>query len=215
MNLAIIGSGGREHAICYKLKQSPKIKRLICIPGNAGTKYIAENINENISNFDAIYKIIKSKNIDIVIIGPEQPLVDGLVNYLNEKNVKVFGPSKFASQLEGSKVFMKNLCKKNNIPTANFGVFKNFVDASSFIKKNGAPIVVKADGLAAGKGVFVCNSIEEALKYSKEILEGKFKSSNQVILEEFLNGEELSYFVIVDQNSYKFFGSAQDHKRVG
>ena len=113
MNLAIIGSGGREHAICYKLKQSPKIKRLICIPGNAGTKYIAENINENISNFDAIYKIIKSKNIDIVIIGPEQPLVDGLVNYLNEKNVKVFGPSKFASQLEGSKVFMKNLCKKN------------------------------------------------------------------------------------------------------
>ena len=215
MNLAIIGSGGREHAICYKLKQSPKIKRLICIPGNAGTKYIAENINENISNFDAIYKIIKSKNIDIVIIGPEQPLVDGLVNYLNEKNVKVFGPSKFASQLEGSKVFMKNLCKKNNIPTANFGVFKNFVDASSFIKKNGAPIVVKADGLAAGKGVFVCNSIEEALKYSKEILEGKFKSSNQVILEEFLNGEELSYFVIVDQNSYKFFGSAQDHKRAG
>ena len=136
MNLAIIGSGGREHAICYKLKQSPKIKRLICIPGNAGTKYIAENINENISNFDAIYKIIKSKNIAIVIIGPEQPLVDGLVNYLNEKNVKVFGPSKFASLLEGSKVFMKNLCKKNNIPTANFGVFKNFVDASSFIKKN-------------------------------------------------------------------------------
>ena len=215
MNLAIIGSGGREHAICYKLKQSPKIKRLICIPGNAGTQKMAENIKEDISNFDALYKIIKKQNVDIVIIGPEQPLVDGLVNYLNQKNVKVFGPDKFSSQLEGSKAFMKNLCKKNNIPTANFGVFSNFDDASIFIKKNGAPIVVKADGLAAGKGVFVCTSTDEALKNTKEILNGKFKSSHQVVLEEFLEGEELSYFVIVDNNSYHFFGSAQDHKKVG
>ena len=215
MNLAVIGSGGREHAICYKLKQSRKIKGLICIPGNAGTKKIAKNINEDISNFDALYKIIKKQSIDLVIIGPEQPLVDGLVDYLNEKKVKVFGPDKFTSQLEGSKAFMKNLCKKNNIPTANFGVFTNFLDASSFIKKNGTPIVVKADGLAAGKGVFICNSIEESLKYTKEILDGKFKSSNRVVLEEFLKGEELSYFIIVDKNSYKFFGSAQDHKRVG
>jgi len=215
MNLAVIGSGGREHAICYKLKQSPKIKKLICIPGNAGTQKIAENIKEDISNFDALYKIIKNQNVDIVIIGPEQPLVEGLVDYLNEKKVRVFGPDKFASQLEGSKAFMKNLCKKNNIPTANFGVFNNFDDASSFIKKNGAPIVVKADGLAAGKGVSVCTSIEEALKKTKEILDGKFKSSHQVVLEEFLEGEELSYFVIVDKNSYHFFGSAQDHKRVG
>jgi len=215
MNLAVIGSGGREHAICYKLKQSPKIERLICIPGNAGTKKIANNIKEDISNFDAIYKIIKKQNIDIVVIGPEQPLVDGLVDYLNNKKVKVFGPNKFASQLEGSKAFMKNLCKKNNIPTANFGIFNNFLDASSFIKKNGMPIVVKADGLAAGKGVFVCSTIEEALKHTKEILNGKFRSSNQVVLEEFLQGEELSYFAIIDKNSYKFFGSAQDHKRVG
>ena len=215
MNLAVIGSGGREHAICYKLKQSPKIKRLFCIPGNAGTKKIAKNIKEDISNFDALYEIIKKQNIDLVVVGPEQPLVDGLVDYLNKKKVKVFGPNKFASQLEGSKAFMKNLCKKNNIPTANFGIFTNFLDASSFIKKNGAPIVVKADGLAAGKGVFVCNSIEEALKHTKEILDGKFKSSSQVILEKFLQGEELSYFTIIDKNSYKFFGSAQDHKRVG
>ena len=215
MNLAVIGSGGREHAICYKLKQSPKIKKLICIPGNAGTKKIAENIKEDISNFEALYRIIKNKNIDIVIIGPEQPLVDGLVDFLNKKKVRVFGPNKFSSQLEGSKAFMKNLCKKNNIPTASFGVFNNFDDASSFIKKNGVPIVVKADGLAAGKGVSVCKSIEEALKNTKEILEGKFKSSNRVVLEEFLEGEELSYFVIVDENSYHFFGSAQDHKRVG
>jgi len=215
MNLAVIGSGGREHSICYKLKQSPKIKRLICIPGNAGTKKIAQNINEDISNFDALYKIIKKQDIDLVIIGPEQPLVDGLVDYLKEKKVKVFGPNKFASQLEGSKAFMKNLCKKNNIPTANFGIFDNFSKASNFIKKNGVPIVVKADGLAAGKGVFVCSSINEALKNTKKILDGRFKSSNRVILEEFLKGEELSYFIIVDDNSYKFFGSAQDHKRVG
>jgi len=215
MNLAVIGSGGREHAICYKLKQSPKVKKLICIPGNAGTKKIAKNIKEDISNFDLLYEIIKKQNIDLVIVGPEQPLVDGLVDFLNEKKVKVFGPNRFVSQLEGSKGFMKNLCKKNNIPTANFGVFSNFLEASHFIKKNKIPIVVKADGLAAGKGVFICNSTKEALKKTKEILEGKFKSSNQVVLEEFLKGEELSYFVIVDKNSYKFFGSAQDHKRVG
>ena len=215
MNLAVIGSGGREHAICYKLKQSPKLKKLVCVPGNAGTQEIAENIKEDISNFDALYQIIKKQNIDLVVVGPEQPLVEGLVDYLDKKKVKVFGPSKFASQLEGSKGFMKNLCKKNNIPTANFGIFNNFKDASDFIKKNKTPIVVKADGLAAGKGVSICTSIEDAIKNTKEILDGKFKSSKQVVLEEFLEGEELSYFVIVDKNSYHFFGSAQDHKKVG
>ena len=215
MNLAVIGSGGREHAICYKLKQSQKIKKLICIPGNAGTQKIAKNIKEDISNFEALYQIIKKQKIDMVVVGPEQPLVDGLVDYLNEKKVRVFGPDKFASQLEGSKTFMKNLCKKNNIPTANFGTFNNINEASSFIKQVGVPIVVKADGLAAGKGVSICTSEEEALKNTKEILEGKFKSSNTVVLEEFLEGEELSFFVIVDKNSYLFFGSAQDHKRVG
>jgi len=215
MNLAVIGSGGREHAICYKLKQSSKLKKLVCIPGNAGTQKIAENIKEDISNFDALYQIIKKHNIDIVIVGPEEPLVDGLTDYLNEKKVRVFGPSKFAAQLEGSKAFMKNLCKKNSIPTANFGIFNNFDDASNFVKKNEVPIVVKADGLAAGKGVSICTSKEEALKNTKEILEGKFKSSNKVVLEEFLKGEELSYFVVVDENSYLFFGSAQDHKKVG
>ena len=215
MNLAVIGSGGREHAICYKLKHSSKINKLICIPGNAGTQKIAENIKEDISNFGNLYQIIKKYSVDLVIIGPEQPLVEGLVDYLNEKKVRVFGPDKFASQLEGSKAFMKNLCKKNSIPTADFGVFNNFDGAYSFIKKNGAPIVVKADGLAAGKGVSVCTSIEEAVKNTKEILDGKFKSSHQVVLEEFLKGEELSYFTIVDENSYLFFGSAQDHKRVG
>jgi phosphoribosylamine--glycine ligase len=215
MKLAVIGSGGREHALCYKLKQSSKLKRLICIPGNAGTEKIAENINANLSNFESIHEIVKKNNIDIVIIGPEQPLVDGLVDYLNKKKIKVFGPDKFSSQLEGSKAFMKNLCKENNIPTANFGIFNNFDDAANFIKKNKIPIVVKADGLAAGKGVSICSSKQEALNCTKEILNGKFKSSNRVVLEEFLKGEELSYFAVVDKNSYCFFGSAQDHKRVG
>ena len=215
MNLLVIGSGGREHAICYKLKQSQKIKRLICIPGNAGTKKVAENITEDISNFNNLYQIIKKQKIDLVVIGPEQPLVDGLVDYLKKRKIRVFGPNKFASQLEGSKSFMKNLCKKNGIPTANFGVFDNFAKAANFIKKNSFPIVVKADGLAAGKGVSICNSEEDALKNTKKILDGKFKSSNKVILEEFIEGEELSYFLIVDEKSYHFFGSAQDHKRVG
>jgi len=215
MNLAVIGSGGREHAICHKLSLSKKIGKLICIPGNAGTKEIAENIKIDIGNFEEIYSIIKKKNIDIVIVGPEQPLTDGIADYLKERSVRVLGPGKFASQLEGSKAFMKNLCKANNIPTANYGVFDNLEDAKDFIKKSTIPIVVKADGLAAGKGVTVCESIDEALKQTKEILEGKFKSSKKVVLEEFLEGEELSYFVLVDKNSYHFFGSAQDHKRVG
>ncbi len=215
MNLAVIGSGGREHAICYQLKRSPKIEKLICIPGNAGTQKIAENIKEDISDFNALYEIIKKHKIDIVIVGPEQPLVDGLVDYFTQKKIRIFGPDKFASQLEGSKAFMKNLCKQNNIPTAKFGIFENYKDASNFIKKSKIPIVVKADGLAAGKGVSVCLSSEEALKNTKEILDGKFKNSNKVVLEEFLEGEELSYFVIVDEKSYQFFGSAQDHKRVG
>ena len=205
MNLAVIGSGGREHAICYKLSLSKKIGKLICIPGNAGTKEIAENINIDIGNFEEIYNIIKEKNIDIVIVGPEQPLTDGITDYLKERSIRVLGPGKFASQLEGSKAFMKNLCKQNNIPTANYGVFEDEKNAENFIKKIGVPIVVKADGLAAGKGVTICESIEKALKETNEILNGKFKSSKKVILEKFLEGEELSYFVLVDKNSYHFF----------
>ena len=123
MNLAVIGSGGREHAICYKLKQSPKIQKLICIPGNAGTEKIAENIYEDILNFDALYQIIKKQKIDIVVVGPEQPLVEGLVDYLNKKKIRVFGPNKFSSQLEGSKAFMKNLCKKKQYSNSKFWSF--------------------------------------------------------------------------------------------
>ena len=215
MNLAVIGSGGREHSICYKLKQSNKINKLICIPGNAGTRDLAENINIDIKNFHEILKIIKVKKIDIVIIGPEEPLVNGIVDFLSNEGVRVLGPDKFASKLEGSKAFMKDLCKRNNIPTAKFGVFEDYNSAVQFILNNKTPIVVKADGLAAGKGVSICKSVEDAKIKIKEILDGKFKSSRKVVLEEFLQGEELSYFVISDNNCYKFFGSAQDHKKVG
>ena len=215
MNLAVIGSGGREHAICYKLRQSKRIKKLFCIPGNAGTKKVAQNISLDITDFNEIYNFIKKHNIEIVIVGPEQPLVDGIVDFLSNKKIRVFGPDKFASQLEGSKAFMKKLCKKYDIPTADFGLFDDFESAEAFLKKNKIPIVVKADGLAAGKGVAICETMGDAKNKIKEILDGKYESSKKVVLEKYLKGEEISYFSIVDRNSYQFFGSAQDHKKVG
>ena len=203
MNIAVIGSGGREHALCYKLKQSKKIKNLFCIPGNAGTKSIAKNLDIDILNFDILLDIIKKNQIDLVVVGPEKPLVLGIVDFLKKNNIKVFGPDKFASQLEGSKSFMKKICEKKNIPTAKFGIFNTKIQAESFINASSTPIVVKADGLAAAK------------KEVEAILEGKFESSKIVVIEEFLQGEELSYFVLTDGENFKFFGSAQDHKRVG
>ena len=215
MNIAVIGSGGREHALCYKIKQSKKVKNLFCIPGNAGTKNFAKNLDIDILNFDILLDIIKKNKIDLVVVGPEQPLVSGIVDFLKDNNIRVFGPNKFASQLEGSKAFMKKICEKKNIPTAKFGIFTNKIRAESFIDASNIPIVVKADGLAAGKGVVICESKDEAKKEVGAILEGKFKSSRTVVIEEFLQGEELSYFVLTDGENFKFFGSAQDHKRVG
>ena len=162
MNLAVIGSGGREHALCYKLRQSKEVKKLYCIPGNAGTKKFADNINQDVSNFEEVYRVLKDKKIDLVIVGPEEPLVNGIVDFLTERKINVFGPNKFSSQLEGSKAFMKNLCKKYDIPTANFGIFDELNTAFNFLEKSELPIVVKADGLAAGKGVSICKSKEEA-----------------------------------------------------
>ena len=215
MNIAVIGSGGREHALCYKLKKSKKISNIICVPGNAGTKKIAQNISTNITNFENLYKIFLENKTDLIVVGPENPLVDGIVDFFVEKKIKIFGPNKMASQLEGSKAFLKNLCKKNNIPTANFEIVDDLDNAKKFIFESKIPVVVKADGLAAGKGVTICETKNQAIKACNEILSGKFKSSSKIILEEYLDGEEMSYFVIVDNNTHKFFGSAQDHKRVG
>ena len=214
MKVAIIGSGGREHSICLSLRNSSKIKEIYCIPGNAGTKLIAENISIEIDNFYQIKKFIKENQINFVIIGPEQPLVDGIVDYLEQHNIKVFGPNKIASQLEGSKTFTKNLCKKFNIPTANFGIFKSKDDAKNFLEKCNLPIVIKADGLAAGKGVYICKDKQEAFNAVQEIFDGKFGLANKILIEEFLNGEEMSFFIISDGETYTHFGTAQDHKRV-
>ena len=214
MKVAIIGSGGREHSICYKVKQSKNLKKLVCIPGNAGTAQICENLNVDISNFNQLYDELKKKEIDIVIVGPEVPLVEGIKDFLEEKSIKVFGPSKKASQLEGSKLFLKNFCSEFKIPSARFQEVKNLSEASDCIDKFGLPIVVKSDGLAAGKGVTICNKKEEALNDVKAIFSGKFKSSKKVILEEFLKGEEASYFVITDGEDFLPRGTAQDHKRI-
>ena len=215
MNIALIGSGGREHALCQKIFESPLTNKVYCIPGNAGTSRIAQNIDIDIFNFKRVLQIIKLKKIDLVIVGPEEPLVRGLVDFLSKKKIKVFGPSKFASKLEGSKAFMKKLCKIKKIPTAEFKICNNISQVLNFLNNSKLPIVVKADGLAAGKGVSICKSRAQVLKISKEIFKGKFKSSKKLILEEFLNGEEASYFVITDGTNIKFFGSAQDHKKVG
>ncbi len=215
MNIALIGSGGREHAICEKVYSSKKVNKIYCIPGNAGTSTIAENVDLDVNNFSRLHKFIKSKKISLVIVGPEEPLVKGLVDYLVKRKVKVFGPNSYASKLEGSKAFMKHICKKNNIPTADYKVCKNMNDVKKFVEKNSLPIVVKADGLAAGKGVTICKNKKQILKITQEIFKGKFKSSSKLVLEKFLEGEEASYFLIVDKKNYKFFGTAQDHKKVG
>ena len=215
MNVCVIGSGGREHAICFKLKQSVKLNNLFCMPGNAGTAMICQNLNVDILNFDEIYKTLKKHAIELVFVGPEIPLVAGIVDYLENKGIKVFGPSMKASQLEGSKIFMKNFCKKFNIPTAKYFEVKSLTEAKKILSEFNAPIVVKSDGLAAGKGVTICNSINEALDDIDKIISGKFQSSNKVIIEEFLKGEEASYFVITDGKNFQQVGTAQDHKRVG
>ena len=215
MNVCVIGSGGREHAICFKLKQSVKLNNLFCMPGNAGTAMICQNLDVDILNFDEIYKTLKKYSIELVVVGPEIPLVAGIVDYLENKGIKVFGPSMKASQLEGSKIFMKNFCKKFNIPTAKYFEVKSLTEAKKVLSEFNAPIVVKSDGLAAGKGVTICNSINEALDDIGEIMSGKFQSSNKVIIEEFLKGEEASYFVITDGKNFQQVGTAQDHKRVG
>ncbi len=214
MNIGLIGSGGREHAICQKIFESKLVKRIFCIPGNAGTSKIAINIKADILNFKEIHKLVKLNKIDLVIVGPEEPLVKGLVDFLIKKKIKVFGPNKFAAKLEGSKAFMKKLCEKNNIPTAKFKICKNLIQVKNFLKNSKFPIVVKADGLAAGKGVTICSSSKKVLNVSKAIFNGKFKSSKKLVLEEFLIGKEVSYFIIVDKNNFKFFGTAQDHKKV-
>ena len=215
MNVAVIGSGGREHALCFKLSKSQKVTQLFCIPGNAGTNEICKNIDIDYLNFDLLHSTLLKNNISLVIVGPEIPLVEGIVDYLASKNIFAFGPSKKASQLEGSKAFMKKVCQDFNIPTAAYEEFDNFEQAKKFINQSKHPLVIKSDGLAAGKGVTISQTIEQSIRCTKEILEGKFKTSKKVVIEEFLEGEEASYFIITDGENYLPIGTAQDHKRIG
>ena len=214
MKIAIIGSGGREHALASTISKSSSIKEIFCIPGNAGTSKIATNVMLDIDEFDKVHKFINDNSIDLVVVGPEQPLVNGIVDYLEKFNIKVFGPNKIASQLEGSKIFTKKLCQKYNIPTANFGIFENRIDAKKFLENAKYPNVIKADNLAAGKGVYICNNEQESFMAVEEIFNGKFGEAKNVLIEEFLKGEEMSYFIISDGNTIKSFETAQDHKRV-
>ena len=214
MKVGVIGSGGRENAICHNLKKSTKIDKIFCFPGNAGTASIAENIDFDLSDFENFKKFILNNQIELVVVGPEKPLVEGIVDYLEKFNIKVFGPNKIASQLEGSKIFTKKLCEKFNIPTAKFGVFSNKIEAKKFLENSNFPNVIKADNLASGKGVYICNNFEESNVAINEIFNGKFGKANNLLIEEFLEGEEMSYFVISDGKTIKNFGTAQDHKRV-
>jgi phosphoribosylamine---glycine ligase len=214
MIIGIIGSGGREHSICTSLNKSKKVKKIFCFPGNAGTENIAINIKIDLSNFDELKNFIIKEKIELIVVGPEKPLVDGITDFLEKYKIKVFGPDKIASQLEGSKIFTKNLCKKYKIPTAKFGVFKDLTSAKNFIMDTEVPIVVKADGLAAGKGVYVCENKKDAINALKEIFNGKFGAAKNVLIEEFLKGEEMSYFIVSDGKNIKRFQTAQDHKRV-
>jgi phosphoribosylamine--glycine ligase len=214
MKVGIIGSGGREHAICKSLKKSQKINQIYCFPGNAGTEEIAKNVNLDLDNFEYLKNFIIEEKIDLIVIGPEKPLVNGLADYLEQFNIKVFGPNKVASQLEGSKIFTKQICEKYNIPTAKFGIFQNREDSKKFLKKTNFPTVIKADNLASGKGVYICSNEDEADIAIEEIFNGKFGDAKNLLIEEFLEGEEMSYFTINDGNNFKHFGSAQDHKRV-
>ncbi len=214
MIVGIIGSGGREHAICQMLKNSKKISELYCFPGNAGTSKIAKNVKLDIDDFVKLKNFILKQKIELIIVGPEKPLVNGIVDYLEKFNIKVFGPNKIASQLEGSKIFTKKICEENGIPTAKFGIFNKVDEASQFLKKTKHPIVIKSDNLASGKGVYICDNEKDSINAVKEIFEGKFGIAKSVLIEEFLNGEEMSFFIISDGVSFQSFGTAQDHKRV-
>ena len=214
MKVGIIGSGGREHAICHALEKSKNVNEMYCFPGNAGTSKIAKNISLNLENFDELKDFILLEKIDLIIVGPEKPLVDGVVDFLEKYNIKVFGPNQIASQLEGSKIFTKKICEKYKIPTDNFGIFENKDKANIFIKTSSYPLVIKADGLASGKGVYICQKESEARNAVGEIFNGKFGEAKNLLIEEFLEGEEMSYFIVSDGVTIKSFGTAQDHKAV-
>lgn len=215
MNVLLIGGGGREHALAWKLSKSPLLDRLYCAPGNAGIAHLAECLALDVADHDAVVQFCKDKDIGLVIVGPEVPLVAGLADDLEAQDIPVFGPSKAASQLEGSKGFTKDLCAEFNIPTAAYGRFTDAQAAKAYAASQPVPIVIKADGLAAGKGVIIATSHEEANAAIDACFDGVFGAAGaEVVVEEFLNGEEASFFALVDGDTALPLATAQDHKRV-
>ena len=219
MNVVIIGSGGREHALALKIKESSDLRNLYIIPGNPGTRFLGENIDINSSDHTKVVEFCKEKKIDLVVIGPEQPLVEGLANVLRENQINVFGPNKEAAQIESSKYFAKQVMKEAGVPTAKYLSFTSnmLAPARDYIKNKKYPCVIKADGLAAGKGVFVCYEPEEAEAALNLIFHDKIfgESGEKVLVEEFLVGEEVSVFAICDGNEFICLPASQDHKRIG
>jgi len=214
MKVLVIGSGGREHALCYGLKHSSSVETVFCAPGNAGIAEHADCVK--LGDHESIIAFCKLQGINLVVVGPEQPLVDGLADTLRAASIKVFGCSAQAAQLEGSKGFTKDICAKYNIPTGAYGRFEDAASAKSYLEGKDYPIVIKADGLAAGKGVIIAQSETEAFTTIDEMFGGKFgAASSEIVIEAFLEGEELSFFALADGERAVEFGSAQDHKTVG
>jgi len=215
MKVLVIGSGGREHTLVWKLNQSPSVTEVFCAPGNAGIGKIAKNVDISSSNIEKLVEFSREMKIDMTIVGPEEPLVEGIVDIFRQNGLKVIGPTKKAAKLEGSKTYAKNFMKKYNIPTARYDEITIYEDAILAIEKYNYPVVVKADGLAAGKGVFICENKQEALKIIKQLLDEKIlgDSGERVVIEEFLRGTETSILCFIDGNTIIPMVSSQDHKR--
>lgn len=216
MDILVIGAGGREHAICWSLAKSPKAGTIYCAPGNAGIGEMAELVPIQVNEFDKLASFAEEKRVGLVVVGPDDPLADGIVDVFEAKHIPVFGPRKSAAHIEGSKTFMKDLLKKYNIPTAAYEKFDNYEEAQAYLQSRPVPIVIKADGLAAGKGVTVAYTREEAETALKSIMVDKVfgESGSQVVIEEFLEGQEMSILSFVDGETVRPMAAAQDHKQV-
>jgi len=214
MQVLVIGGGGREHALVWKIKQSPKVEKIFCAPGNAGTAELAENIPIAADDIKGLLKFALKKGIGLTVVGPEQPLVKGVVDKFEEKGLRIFGPNARAAELEGSKSFSKDIMKKYGLPTAEYKTFNSAASAAKYIENKNCPLVVKANGLAAGKGVLLCQTADEALAAVDSIMGKRLfgEAGDQIVVEEFLEGEEVSVLVFSDGQSVLFMDSAQDHK---
>lgn len=216
MKVLVLGGGGREHALVWKIHQSPLVDRIYCIPGNAGIAQLAECASVPLGDFAAIESFIREKQVDFTVVGPEQPLVEGIVDFLEGKGIPVFGPSRKAAQMEGSKIFAKNLMRKYGIPTAHYGAFSDYREARQYLDGlDDGEVVLKADGLAAGKGSVICADLNEARQVLEKMMVDKIfgEAGSQVVIEEFMRGQEASLFVLTDGKDYLTLSPAQDYKR--